>query len=78
MLGPNSNQVNNKLQAIGASTNQRFFTKTRVNETMVRELISWLGLLSANKHGIKLLLKFKIFEHTEQLIDSNGYYDHVS
>jgi len=45
---------------------------------MVRELISWLGLLSANKHGIKLLLKFKIFEHTEQLIDSNGYYDHVS
>lgn len=44
---------------------------------MTRELISWLGLLSQEKHGIKLLSKFKIFSYLEQLIDADGYYDHL-
>ena len=35
-----------KFNQIGASSTQRWFTKTRMNETMTRELISWLGLLS--------------------------------
>ena len=40
------------LNAIGATSTKRFFTKTRVNETMVRELISWLGILSSNNECI--------------------------
>jgi len=48
-----------------------------MNETMTRELISWLGLLSMEKAGWKLLNKFKIFDYLEKLIDSDGYYDHL-
>ena len=67
------------LNTIGATSTKRFFTKTRVNETMVRELISWLGILSSNNECIhQLLKKFKIFDHLEQLIDMDGYYDHFT
>lgn len=38
-------------QQIGATPKQRWFTKERMNETMARELFSWLGLLSAEKKG---------------------------
>ena len=44
---------------------------------MTRELISWLGLLSAEKKGQKLLKKFGIYEYLEKLIDLDGYYDHL-
>ena len=37
---------------IGATSTKRFFTKQRVNETMVRELISWLGILSSSNECI--------------------------
>lgn len=44
---------------------------------MTRELISWLGLLSSEKKGQKLLKKFGIYEYLEKLIDLDGYYDHL-
>jgi hypothetical protein len=44
---------------------------------MTRELISWLGLLSNEKKGQKLLKKFGIYEYLEKLIDLDGYYDHL-
>ena len=66
-----------KYNQIGAQPGQRWFTKTRLNETMTRELISWLGLLSTEKHGLKLLTKFKIFDYLQKLMDADGYYDHL-
>ena len=46
---------------------------------MIRELISWLGILSSSNECIKgLLIKFKIFDYLEQLIDRDGYYDHFT
>ena len=44
---------------------------------MTRELISWLGLLSNEKKGQKLLKKFGIYDYLEKLIDLDGYYDHL-
>lgn len=44
---------------------------------MTRELISWIGLLSTDKKGQKLLKKFKIYDYLEVLIDQDGYYDHL-
>lgn len=44
---------------------------------MTRELISWLGLLSNERKGQKLLKKFGIYEYLEKLIDLDGYYDHL-
>ena len=43
-------QLKNNL--IGATATKRFFTKQRINETMVRELISWLGILSSSNECI--------------------------
>lgn len=43
---------------------------------MLREYLSWLGLFTTTKDGIKLLKKFKIFDHLMKLVDPNGYYDH--
>jgi hypothetical protein len=43
---------------------------------MLREYLSWLGLFTTTKDGIKLLKKFKIFDHLMQIVDPNGYYDH--
>lgn len=77
--GTTSMNALKSLNTIGATSTKRFFTKTRVNETMVRELISWLGILSSNNECIhQLLKKFKIFDHLEQLIDPDGYYDHFT
>lgn len=70
-------QNKNYGQSIGANSQQRWFTKERLNETMTRELISWLGLLSNEKKGQKLLKKFGIYEYLEKLIDMDGYYDHL-
>jgi hypothetical protein len=57
---------------------QRYFTKTRLNETMLREVISWLGYFTGDKNGKTLLNKFKIFDYLKKLIDRNGYYDHLN
>ena len=47
---------------------------------MVRELVSWLGILSSNNECLKLLneKRFNIFHYLEQLIDRDGYYDHFT
>ena len=45
---------------------------------MVRELISWLGILSSNSDCIKYLQKFEIYDLLENLIDKDGYYDHFT
>jgi hypothetical protein len=44
---------------------------------MTRELISWLGLLSVEKKGQKMLKRFGIYDYLEKLVDMDGYYDHV-
>jgi len=44
---------------------------------MTREVISWLGLLSMDKKGQKMLKKFGVYEYLEKLIDLDGYYDHL-
>jgi hypothetical protein len=44
---------------------------------MTREVISWLGLLSMDKKGQKLLKKFGVYEYLEKLIELDGYYDHL-
>jgi hypothetical protein len=44
---------------------------------MARELFSWLGLLSAEKKGQKLLKNFGIYEYLERLVSEDGYYDHL-
>ena len=73
------NPLQAKINTIGATATKRFFTKQRVNETMVRELISWLGILSSSNECItQLLRKFKIFDYLEQLVDRDGYYDHFT
>lgn len=50
MQNANAQQLKNNM--IGATSTKRFFTKQRVNETMVRELISWLGILSSSNECI--------------------------
>ena len=35
---------------------QRYFTKSRLNETMLREVVSWLGYFTGDKNGKKLLI----------------------
>lgn len=68
----------NKLNEIGATSNKRFFTKTRINETMLRELISWMGLLTSMKKGNELLKKAKIYDYLCALSSEEGYYDHLN
>lgn len=51
-------------------------SKERLNKTMLREYLSWLGLFTTSKDGISLLREFKITDHLQALIDSNGQYDH--
>ena len=70
--------IQQKINNIGATTDKRFFTKQRCNETMVRELLSWLGILSSNVDCIKPLVKYDIFGQLEKLIDKDGYYDHLT
>ena len=67
VAGDGANQQSQfKINTIGATATKRFFTKQRVNETMVRELISWLGILSSSNECItQLLRKFKIFDYLE-------------
>jgi hypothetical protein len=43
---------------------------------MLREYLSWLGLFTTSNDSINLLKEFKIIDHIEALIDSNGQYDH--
>ena len=68
----------NKLNEIGATSKKRFFTKTRINETMLRELISWLGLLTNGEECNQMLKRAKIFNYLEVLVKEEGYYDHFS
>jgi len=53
-----------------------YLSKKRLSQTMLREYLSWLGLFTTSKDGISLLRDFKITEHLQALIDSNGQYDH--
>jgi hypothetical protein len=75
---PAMQQIASKINNIGATTEKRFFTKQRCNETMLRELISWLGILSSNVDCIKQLQRYEIFGQLEKLIDKDGYYDHLT
>jgi len=56
--------------------NEPFLSKERLNRTMLREYLSWVGLFTTSKDGISLLREFKITDHLQALIDSNGQYDH--
>lgn len=67
-----------KLNDIGATATKRFFTKTRINETMLRELISWLGLLTTSEECISMLKRAKIYNYLEIFVKDEGYYDHFS
>lgn len=44
---------------------------------MIRELISWIGLLSSSYKGLELLNKLNIFEKLEKFIDISGKRDHI-
>lgn len=46
-------------------------------QKMIRELVSWIGLLSMNKQGLELLLEFRIFDILFAYIDKDGAKDHV-
>lgn len=74
----NTQNVINKLNEIGATATKRYFTKTRINETMFREVISWLGLLTSSEECIRELKRAKIFQYLEVLTKEEGYYDHFS
>jgi len=50
-----------RIQEIGATSTKRYFTKTRINETMFREIISWLGLLASVDENITMLKRSKVF-----------------
>lgn len=74
---PNNTQnVINKLNEIGATSTKRYFTKTRIQETMLREVISWMGLLTTSDECIQMLKRAKIFGYLEILVKEEGYYDH--
>lgn len=47
-LPQNPNQSQQQPQ-IGATDDQRFFTKKRLTQTMLREYLSWLGLFTTTK-----------------------------
>lgn len=44
---------------------------------MIRELISWIGLLSSSKNGLELLNQFKIFDSLRLYIEPTGSRDHI-
>ena len=45
---------------------------------MLRELISWLGLLTTDDDCSVMLKRAKIFNYLEVLVSEEGYYDHFS
>lgn len=45
---------------------------------MLRELISWLGLLTNNDDCNLMLKRAKIYLYLEVLVSEEGYYDHFS
>jgi hypothetical protein len=45
---------------------------------MLRELISWLGLLTTNNECSDMLRRSKIFSYLEVIVSEEGYYDHFS
>jgi hypothetical protein len=48
-------QIEEEPQVI--QSNERFFSKGRLNEKMFRELISWLGLFTSDKETLSLISK---------------------
>ena len=45
---------------------------------MIRELLSWLGLMTSKIEGRKMLHDIGVFDSLSKLVDSNGYYDHLN
>lgn len=45
---------------------------------MLRELISWLGLLTNGEDCNAMLKRAKIFNYLEVLVREEGYYDHFT
>ena len=46
-------------------------------QRMIREFVSWIGLLSMYKQGLELLMEFKIFDMLIAYIEKAGTKDHV-
>jgi len=61
----------------GGEVYQDMLSLRSFGRTMVRELISWIGLLSMHRQGLELLNEFKIFETLFALVDKRGKRDHV-
>ena len=71
-------QARQLLSSVGAQQGQRWFSKERLNEKMIRELLSWLGLMTGKIEGRKMLSDIGVFDSLSKLVDSNGYYDHLN
>lgn len=53
----------------------REFSKEKLNKTMMREFISWLGIFTSKIDGIRMLQRKGIFHTLKNLIDPSGIND---
>jgi hypothetical protein len=54
---------------------EREFSKEKLNKTMMREFISWLGIFTTKIDGIRMLQRKNIFNSLKNLIDPSGIND---
>jgi len=54
---------------------EREFSKEKLNKTMMREFISWIGIFTSKIDGIKMLQKKNIFNTLKNLIHVSGSND---
>jgi len=54
---------------------EREFCKEKLNKTMMREFVSWIGIFTSKIDGIKMLQRKKIIDALRQLIHPSGIND---
>lgn len=67
--------ISRKPEEIERKEKEREFCKEKLNKTMMREFISWLGLFTTKIDGIRLLQRKNIFHALKNLIDPSGIND---
>ena len=70
-----SSILSKKPEELERKEKEREFWKERLNKTMMREFISWIGLFTTKIDGIRLLQRKNIFHTLKLLIDPSGIND---
>jgi hypothetical protein len=70
-----SSMISKRPEEIERKEKEREFCKEKLNKTMMREFISWLGIFTTKIDGIRMLQRKNIFNALKNLIDPSGIND---